>query len=184
MASKSIKDQVAEQRIEQRQSFWPSVDERKDIWRSDKNRPGYKTFPRTLPLILRFMDHAAGERVSGAYLDLWTQSFDEFIVKINNEEDRAFFCGYSHVRTWRDKIERLESLGFILTAPYAGRKYGFIIILNPHKVIPWIKTKYPEKSDNDIYDTINGRAVESGIVDFKPGWDHPRERNPIETSID
>jgi hypothetical protein len=174
------KEKIAEQRTNQRKQFWPAIDDRKDLWRANKNRPGYRTIPRTLPLILRLMDKAADEKVSGAYLDLWTQSYDEFLVRIYSEEDRAFYSGYGHARTWRDRIRRLEELGFILTAAHANRTYGFILLLNPHKVIPWLAAKQPDLVDTAIYNTIQARAIESGIVDFKLGWDHPRDRKPPE----
>lgn len=172
------KERVAEQRTSQRKQFWPALEERKDLWRADKNRPGYRTIPRTLPLILRLIDKAAGDKVSGAYLDLWTQAYDEFLVRIYSEDDRAFYSGYGHARTWRDRIKKLEELGFILTAPHANRTYGFILLLNPHKVVPWLKAKSPDLVDEKLYGTIQARAVEAGIVDFKIGWDHPRDRTP------
>jgi len=175
-ARANVKEKVAELRAEQRRQFWPTVDDRKDLWRADKIRPGYRTIPRTLPLILRILDKAAGEHVSGAYLDLWTQAFDEFIVRVQSDEDRAFFSGYRHVRTWRDRIKRIEELGFIMTAPHANRPYGFILILNPHKVLPWLHLKNPELIDDPVYKTLQARAIEVGIQDLKPGWDHPRDR--------
>jgi len=172
-------EKIAELREKQRNQFWPTVLPQKDIWRSNRKRPGFRTVPRTFPLILRLMDHAADEKVSGAYLDLWTQAYDEFIVRVQSEDDRAFYSGYGHTRTWRDRISRLEKLGFIMSAPYANRLYGFILILNPHKVLAWLHTHQHGLIDATLYTTLQSRAIETGIVDLKTGWDHPRDRTPV-----
>ncbi len=176
VAKSKIVEKYIDLREEQRAQFWPAVNEQKDLWHADSKRPGYRTVPRTLPLILRLIDKAAGEKVSGAYLDLWLLAYDEFVVPITNEDDRAYFSGYKHARTWRERVKSLQDLGLILTAPHASREYGFILVLNPHRVLPWLHARHPEKVDSKLYATLQARAIEAGVIDLKEGWDHPRDR--------
>ena len=172
----ALKEKMAELRSDQLEGLWPRVDAAKDIWEGTAKKPGFRTVPRTMPLILRIMDKAADERVSGAYFDLWMCAYDEFIVSVKDEDDRAFFSGYGYPRTWRSRIKKLKDLGFIDTANYARREYGHILIYNPHKVITWLHDTQPELIDGALYDTLAARCVEFGVTDFTHGWDHPRDR--------
>ena len=72
------------------------------------------------------------------------------LIEISDEqESRAFASGYAStraVRTWREHMQKLVEMGFILAQPTGNREYGHVLLLNPLAVCHRLKIegKLPE----------------------------------------
>jgi hypothetical protein len=154
---------IVEKQIELRQKLWPQITDT-DLWLR-KERDGFATIPRTLPLIMSIMDALTGKgkRVSSAYLVLWCQVMDEVFFEVKNEQALAFACGFEGeraVRTWRERMRDLQSLGFIDFKPGANGDITYILLLNPyHAIRRHREAKNPSITDKR-YNSLIARAHE------------------------
>jgi hypothetical protein len=136
------------------------------VWslKTNKEEKGWWTIPRTMPLIMTLLNILDKKgNMSRVYLELWCRAFDEGIVEVTDEEIHAYACGFLSsrgARTWRERIVMLEKLGFIKTQSIARRKYKYILLLHPHKVIASLKED--DKIPNNWYDVFRNRAIEIG----------------------
>ena len=127
-----------QRREEQRERIWPGSKE--DIWRGPAER-GYWCAPRVLPLLFHITSDkqlVGTQDCSKVYLDLLSRDFGQGIIEIRDEEEHAFFSGYTTTRarrTWQERIRSLEKAGFIKVAPKGNRSIGFILLLHPYQVI-------------------------------------------------
>ena len=127
-----------------REQFWPGS--ASEIW-DRKKENGFSTIPRTLGLIMTLIDDLAdrdkGKDVSRVYFELWCRNFDEAFIEIGDEEAMAFASGFTapnrNVRTWKERIDVLQKLGFIQVMPVGSKKHGYIFLPDPHKVIKKLK---------------------------------------------
>jgi hypothetical protein len=80
-----------------------------------------------------------GMNSSRVYFDLWGRAFDESFVEVWDEEAFAFSSGFCspgrNVRSWRERVKRLKDLGFVEVAPNGSRKFGYILLPDPNKVV-------------------------------------------------
>ena len=129
-----------------REQFWPGS--ASEIW-DRKKENGFSTIPRTLGLIMTLIDELAdrdkGKDVSRVYFELWCRNFDEAFIEIADEEAMAFASGFTapnrNVRTWKERIDVLQKLGFIQVMPVGSKKHGYIFLPDPHKVIKKLKAE-------------------------------------------
>ena len=133
----------AERREDLRKSLWPESDT--EVWNRKKEK-GFCTIPRTLSLTMTLIDDLLkGKDASHVYLDIWCRSFDEGLVEVSDEEAFAFSSGYTSsrrsVRTWRERIEFLNQMGFIRVHPHGNRKFGYFMLRHPHLVIKELKVQ-------------------------------------------
>lgn len=127
-----------------REQFWPGS--AAESW-DRKKENGFSTIPRTLGLIMTLIDELAdrdkGKDVSRVYFELWCRNFDEAFIEIGDEEAMAFASGFTapnrNVRTWKERIDVLQKLGFIQVMPVGSKKHGYIFLPDPHKVIKKLK---------------------------------------------
>src|SRR5260221_4028582 len=94
-------------RISLREELWPgSCDEIWDI--TDAELKGFATVPRLMPLVLhliRILVEKNGGDPSSVYFELWCRDFGQGLVQISDEQECAYFSGYSStraLRTWRN----------------------------------------------------------------------------------
>jgi hypothetical protein len=156
MENKSTK--IADSRLQLRSSLWPDVPATQ-LWHR-KQRQGFTTLPRTMPLILRAMDFLApkGKPVGGVFLELWCRTFDEMMIILDKPHEMAFasgFAGQRAVQTWGERIDILAKLGFIKLAagPYGARSYA--LILNPYLILKPLRGKIAPA----IYNALVDRAA-------------------------
>jgi hypothetical protein len=134
----------AARRIHLREDLWPGVSSQ--LW-DRKKAKGFCTIPRTLPLIMRLIDalSAKGKNASQVYFDLWCRAFDESFVEVSDEESFAFASGFDspgrNIRSWRERMDALKDLGFVEVAPNGSRRFGYVLILDPHRVISKLREK-------------------------------------------
>ncbi len=128
---------MSERRVALRQKFWPTVKE-DDLWLR-KDRDGFATVPRSLPIMLMIMDGMnKGYPVSSVYTDLWCRAPDEMFLQLQSHSGLAFSAGFEGERaqrTWRDRIHRLQQQGFIAVQPGPFGDISYAVIFNPYHVI-------------------------------------------------
>lgn len=152
-----------ERRTAKREQLWPGSFEY--VW-CRKHQDGFATVPRLLPLVLALI-----RRVSPSgdpcpvYVDLWCRVFDEGFVKVTDPHAFAFSSGYSGqraLRTWRERVDTLADLGFIQVKPGAGYEVGYILLVDPLKVIARNKREGRLDDEEAWWSAYVDRAEEIG----------------------
>lgn len=159
---------ISERQLKLRHQLWPSLDQKK-LWLR-KERAGFTTVPRTMPLILTIIDSMSkGKPLSSTYLELWCRAHDECLVTLSKQEELAFHAGFTGQRavtTWRDRVRSLAELGFIDTKPGPSGDLSYALILNPYQIIK----KHHKKSHSGIsegaYNALQQRAIDIGADDL------------------
>ncbi|MGF7156648.1 hypothetical protein [Novosphingobium gossypii] len=159
---------ILERQIALRETLWPGVENR-HLW-NRKERDGFATMPRLMPLIMNSMDHLSGKGfpVSQVYLDLWCRTLDEGFLQLNRPEEMAFHSGFSGqraVRTWKDRMKRLAALEFIGTVPGPLGEMSFAILYNPFHVLK--RAHIAKKLPENYWRSLIIRANEVGATDFE-----------------
>ncbi len=124
-----------------RDHIFPDIDQRR-VWdiKDTAKTKGYTAIPRTMPLIGAIMDLLAGKGkpVTSTYLELWCRSDERGFIIANKHPEIAFASGFSGERgvsTWKQRIRKLETLGFIGIKPGAAGDIHYVQIWNPYLVI-------------------------------------------------
>lgn len=131
------KKSISEKELALRDSLWPNAGER--LW-DPKEHGGFISIPKTLPLIGRMMDEMSKNfPVSETYSVLWFWTWDKNgFVRLHKMEEMAFAAGFSGqrgVRTFQDRLKRLEAMGFVELKAAGNSKMAFAFLPNPHTVI-------------------------------------------------
>lgn len=158
---------ILKRQLEVRKKLWPGVST--EMTWNRVARDGFVTMPRAMPLIMRIMDRMAGKGspVSGTYLDIWCRTFDESFLQITKSEEMATYAGFSGqraVRTWRERLARLEELGFIQTKHGLSKDVQFVLLLNPYHVIA--KAYAAGDVPIEMWNALMVRAAEIGATDL------------------
>ena len=159
-------------RSDLRAKVFPDLDE--DMVWDIKNRrktKGYASLPRTMPLMLNIMDLLAGKGkpVSSCYLELWCRTDEEGFVVLSKYGDVAFASGYTGERgvaTWKERVRRLEALGFIKTAEGSSGDLHYMQVWNPYLVIQQHADKKTENFSMKHYNALLERVSEVGAKDL------------------
>lgn len=158
---------ILQRQLEARDKLWPGVTSRQLWFR--KERDGFATIPRLMPLIMIVMDELAGkgQPVGQTYLEMWCRLHDEGFLTLNRPEEMAFhtgFRGQRAVRTWKDRVRRLRDLGFIDVKEGPIGELSYALFWNPLHVV---KRKYLNGEVSERYwQALVIRANEIGAKDF------------------
>jgi hypothetical protein len=159
---------INEQRVKLRQQYWPQIPE-SFLW-NRKQRTGFVTMPRTMPLMLSMMDDMSKHKpLSGAYFALWCRTYDDCMVSIPNPMQVAFeagFGGQRGVQTWGGRMKKLEDLGFIKSKEGAAGPYSHVLLLNPYLVIKAIAAQGKVHIAEAKINALFNRATEIGADDL------------------
>lgn len=124
-----------------RASIFPDLDQSR-VWdiKDIAKTKGYSSIPRTMPLIGAIADLLAGKGkpVTSTYLELWCRSDEQGFVIANKHPEIAFASGFSGERgvsTWKQRIRKLEALGFISIKSGSAGDIHYVQIWNPYLVI-------------------------------------------------
>ena len=136
-----------------------------------KTAKGFTTIPRTMPLLGAIMDSLSGKGkpVSTTYLELWCRSNDDGFVTLSKQVDTAFASGFSGLRgvsTWKERVRKLEELGFLDTKAGVSGSLHYVQLWNPYIVI---KNHHGNKTvgiPEDRYNALIERMMEIGAKDF------------------
>lgn len=118
-----------------RETLWPGVGAH--VWpREDET--GWCPVPRVMPIILRILAEKAlsGDMdLSRTYLGLWCDNYGEGIIEIAKESvyaETAGLRGPRGIRSWRERVGRLEELGLVRTHRRGNNEIGFVAIMHPY----------------------------------------------------
>jgi len=168
MASTIIRAKITKSQLQLRSKLWPKLDEEL-LWLR-KEKTGFITIPRGMPLILQIMDALSkGKPVSTTYLEMWCRSWDECFVTLNKASEMAFhagFVGQRAVTTWRGRVKILADLGFIDVKPGSSGPFSYALIFNPYLVIKAHHEKGTAGLGEDQYNALMERAIEIGADDL------------------
>jgi hypothetical protein len=162
-AAPKVPNKAALRRQQLRDGFWPSEGDK--LWHRS-TEDGYSTIPRTLPLVMTLIDQLKdkGKDIARVYFDLWCRQMDDSFIDVTDEESFAYSSGFittgRNVRSWRERIEVLRELGFISIAPNGSRKYGYILLHHPHRVVRELRAQ--KKVGDPWWGAFTKRASEIG----------------------
>lgn len=131
-----------------RKEYWPN-----EVAWTGEGEKGWFRAPRTLPLILNLL---ASKEVSGnldpgpVYLEVLARHRGEGIVEMASESDHTYAAGYTsprRSRTWMERMNLLEKLGFIRAQGTGNAKYSYVLLVHPS--IP-VKKLYDEGKIKDV----------------------------------
>jgi hypothetical protein len=174
------RNKAKEANLKLRKELWPEAGET-ELWlREDRNRKGFTTMPRTMPLLMDIINDASKQVTTGqkavpagkSYLVLWCRVFDEGFLRIDSEASAALEAGYGgerNVSTWREHLRVLKELGFIDCKPGAAGPYQFVLIWNPYHVVKRLQAK--GWVQEFAYTTLLQRTIEIGATDLDEGDD-------------
>jgi hypothetical protein len=129
---------ILKRQLETREKLWPGVGNDRLWYR--RERDGFVTIPRLMPLIMDIMDDLSGKGfpVGRTYLEMWSRLFDEGFLTLNRPEEMAFhagFAGQRALRTWKDRVKKLAVLGFIDVKPGPLGELSYALFWNPYHVL-------------------------------------------------
>lgn len=158
---------ILKRQLEVRKRLWPNVSD--EMTWSRRERDGFVTMPRAMPLIMRIMDYLSGKGspVSSVYLDIWCRTFDEAFIQITKTEEMATYAGFSGqraVRTWRERLVKLQELGFVDIKTGLSKEVQFALILNPYHVIA--KAYAAGDVPVEMWNALIVRSAEIGATDL------------------
>jgi len=166
---KRSSSRIAQRQLNLREKLWPALD-KKTLWLR-KERAGFTTVPRTMPLIMSIIDSMSkGKPLSSTYLELWCRAHDECLVTLTRQEELAFHAGFSGQRaltTWRDRVRTLAELGFIETKPGPSGNLSYALILNPYQIIKKHHSKTHSGITEAAYNALQQRAIDIGADDLE-----------------
>lgn len=158
---------ILDRQLALRAKLWPGVDNRQLWYR--KERDGFATMPRLMPLIMNSIDYLSGKGfpVGHVYLDLWCRTLDEGFLQLTRPEEMAFHSGFSGqraVRTWKDRMKRLADLGLIGTLAGPLGEMSYAILYNPFHVLK--RAHIAGLLPDTYWQSLIIRASEVGATDF------------------
>jgi len=136
-----------------------------------KQTKGFTSMPRTMPLMGAIMDLLAGKGkpVSTTYLELWSRADEKGFLTLSKPAETAFASGYSGERgvtTWKERIRRLEALGFITTKAGPSGDLNYVQIWNPYLIIKDHAEKKTDGLSEKHYNALIERSLDIGALDL------------------
>jgi hypothetical protein len=131
----------AERRLQLKARYW----RREIAW--DGSGSGWFKAPRTLPLLLTLLAErnlTSGLDISRVYLELLARHMDSGLIEMGNEADHAYAAGYTggrSIRSWVERMEMLEKLGFIKTKQVGNQRYRLVLLVDPLVAVVQLREK-------------------------------------------
>jgi hypothetical protein len=75
----------------------------------------------------------AGRDISGVYLELLACYMDGGVIEIGNKSDHDYAAGYTGtraIRTWLERMQLLEQLGFIKSKHVGNQRYKLVLLVD------------------------------------------------------
>jgi hypothetical protein len=163
------KSGVAKRREEIRQYYWPT----EDLWTGEKE-VGWFSVPRSLPLVMTLLSSkriSGGKDPSNVYLELLSRQKGEGVIEMGHEADHAYAAGYEGnraVRTWQERMQILEEIGFIRAIRIGNQRYKYVAIVHPTTAVHALRSegKVPDEWW-DAYVANKRESKEAGFEERK-----------------
>lgn len=170
LASIRPKMTKADQRREnQRRLLFPEVPD-EDLWQPALF--GWCLMPRTMPLILHAIRGLSkGTSAAETYMALWCASMSGSVVEMTAKASLIASSGYegkTSEKTWKQRMMKLEELGFIKISSGLHGDMSCVLILNPHKVLKRHFDAGNPYLEDSIYKSIMQQITDYGMKDFDP----------------
>ncbi len=121
-------------RQEMREHLWPKGEA--EMWRGVTKEKGWFAAPRYLPAVLALLDDKelrGDQDLSRVYIDLWTRTYDEGLVQVTSDKEHALACGFpNRVRSWRDRLRKLDELGFVKVFAVGASDFAYVGMVHPY----------------------------------------------------
>ena len=159
MATQKI-NRPGQQRKRWREEFWPD----EEPW-TGQTDVGWFRAPRTLALILHLIGSKAlsGNIDPGSvYLELLTRHIDNGVVEMSHEADHAYAAGYvgsRAVRTWQERMKKLEELGLIKIKQIGNQRYKYVLLIHP--TVAMQKLYDADKIPNEWWEAFRTRQIQT-----------------------
>jgi len=157
-----FKTATQEKREQYKSEFWPG----EIAWTGEAPEKGWFRAPRTLPFILVLLSN---KKVTGStadpgsvYLDLLARHRDSGVIEMANEGDHSYAAGYPGtrgVRTWKERMALLESLGFIKSRKGGNQQYKFVLLVHPTIAVKKLRDK--GKIDTHWWESYRARQIDA-----------------------
>lgn len=158
-----------------RQELWSD----EPVWDAKKHG-GFRAIPKTMPLIMRIIDSQCDGKPAGkVYFTLWCRTWDSPLVSIDDPRMLAYESGFDGERaesTWKQRMRKLQSLGFIKSHEGVKGEFQYVLLLNPHQVIK--ENNSSMSIPNQLSMAFDERMLDVGAKDF----DVEVEEKPLEKS--
>jgi len=162
VSKKSVK--MSNKRLKLRQQHWPDVTDQ-DLWLR-KDTGGWTSIPRGISLIMRIMDSLSPQKpLSNTYMALWCYAFEEMTLTIQKPRQMALESGFTGQRaenTWRERMKKLEELGFIRSTGGVSGNFHNVLLMNPYHVVKTLNEGEKYEIPIALYNTLIDRAEEIG----------------------
>lgn len=151
-ASKAFLKQV-------REKYWPE----EKLWTGAGE--GWMKAPRTLPLIMALLSSSEltdKKNVSSVYMELMSRHYDGGIVEMAAPSEHAYAAGYwgeRAIRSWLERMEVLEKLGFIKSMEVGNERYKYVALVHPAVVVETLHEK--RKIPSEWWNTYTLRKMET-----------------------
>lgn len=159
------KKKQEEKRLALRQQIWGDELEKLELW-DKKTHKGFASVPRTLPQLARIMDRFAGKGtpVSGTYIALLCNVFDNSFLEIRDKQRLAFeagFTGERAVTTWVSRMKKLAGMGFIKPKEGVYGEFSYVLIMNPFMAV---QSLYQSTPKDELYNALASRMSDVGTT--------------------
>lgn len=151
---------VAKRRQEIRLEHWPNL----SLWTGERE-VGWFSSPRSLPLILGLLGTkliSGNRNPAMVYLELLSRQRGEGVIEMAHEQDHAFAAGYvgnRAVRTWQERMNLLQELGFIATVKVGNQRYRYVAIVHPTDVVE--RLRLAKRVPNDWWNAYTANKRET-----------------------
>ncbi len=127
---------------------WPT-----EIAWTGENEKGWFRAPRSIALVMSLLAHqelTGNKNATGVYLDLLSRHRDTGVVDMVGEGEHSYSSGYvgtRGIRTWRERMQLLEELGFIKTRSAGNQDFRYVLLIHPTVAVQALKdsNRIPEK---------------------------------------
>ena len=164
------RSKAQEKSLKLREQYWPSLKD-DDLWHRKKHQ-GFTTIPRTMPHLMNIIDSLSKNQPAGqAYFILWCRAFDESLIVIENPSAFAAESGFTGERaltTWRQRMRKLQELGFIDCKDGSSGPFHYVLLRNPHTVARKLKDQIQEGLFRQLLD----RAFDIGAKDMTGSYEY------------
>jgi len=151
----------------QRKLLFPNTQD-SELWHPANQ--GWCLVPRTMPLVLHAIRALSkGSSAAETYFALWCNCISESVVEMTSKANlisAAGYSGHTSERTWKERMKKLDELGFINIASGKHGDISCVLIPNPHYVLKMHEEKGTSGFDRHIFNCIKEIMADYSMRDF------------------